>query len=395
MRQDGDREAKQTQVRPAADGLAPAMARDWLELHRVLAWQPEEVGSRLRAGATPKEVLCEFGGQLELLSSRSRRSGPGSHGAGYDDSSRESGAMQVTRFEALGLRVVPLTHESYPQPLAEIVDAPPVLLVRGMVSALSTPAIAIIGARAATRSARDTARGLARDLAVAGLTIVSGLARGIDAEAHRGALEAKGRTVGVLACGPDQIYPPEHRGLAAEMAERGAVISEMPLGVPPRPAHFPLRNRIISGLCMGIIVVEARRRSGSLITVRHALGQGREVFVVPGSTDGPFAEGTNQLLRDGARPICCARDVIEDLGFRASLAEGAGGFGASPGKGSTASALEARILLILEDGPITRDELRIRAGLEEGAELASPLLELELSGRIILERDGRIHAKWG
>ena len=140
------------------------------------------------------------------------------------------------------------------------------------------------------------------------MTIVSGLARGIDAEAHRGALEAGGRTLGVLACGLDRIYPPEHRQLVEEMLENGAILSEMPLGVAPRREFFPLRNRIISGLCLATIVVEARRRSGSLITVRHALNQGREVFVVPGSIDGPFAEGTNQLLRDGARPIRSGSD---------------------------------------------------------------------------------------
>jgi DNA processing protein len=231
------------------------------------------------------------------------------------------------------------------------------------------------------------------------------LARGIDAEAHRGALEANGTTIGVLACGPNQVYPPEHRELAEEMTRSGAVISEMPLGVPPRPAHFPLRNRIISGLCLGVIVVEARRRSGSLMTVRHALGQGREVFAVPGSIEGPFAEGTNQLLREGARPICSAGDVLEDLGFQASLnrvgrppqvpGEVAASAGLSGGSrvDSTRTLLEARILSALEDGPTTRDDLVGRTGLGV-SQLAGALVELELAGRIIMERDGRIHVKW-
>jgi DNA processing protein len=227
-----------------------------------------------------------------------------------------------------------------------------------------------------------------------GFTIVSGLARGIDAEAHRGALEVHGRSVGVLACGPDQIYPPEHRKLAEEMIETGAVISEMPLGVAPRRSHFPLRNRIISGLCRAVVVVEARRRSGSLITARHALDQGREVFVVPGSIEGPFAEGTNQLLRDGARPVRCARDVIEDLGMegRAEF-EFAGSPRPSARPGADPGSLEARVLAALADGPATRDELLLQAKLDASG-LASALLELELAGRIVEERDGRFHAIW-
>ncbi len=228
--------------------------------------------------------------------------------------------------------------------------------------------------------------------------IVSGLARGIDAEAHRGALEGGGRTLGVLACGLDRIYPPEHRALADEIVRSGAVLSEMPLGVAPRRAHFPLRNRIISGLCSAVIVVEARRRSGSLITVRHALEQGREVFVVPGPADGPFAEGSNRLLRDGARAIRCARDVIEDLGGVSGLV-GTGSDRiprrlperAEPGGGGDVCA---RILDVVQKAPSTRDELMIQVGFDEGR-LATALLELELAGRIVLERDGRIHATWG
>lgn len=393
MRNEDLREAVKSQAEEALLGLAPATSRDWLELQRLLAWEPESVGARLRAGATPKEILAELRGPLESSRLESRRKRAGTLGNVGIAEAAEVRARRMRKLEALGLRVVPLTDPAYPEPLAALVDAPPVLLVRGKVPVLRAPAIAIVGARAATRSARETARSLARELAFAGLTIVSGLARGIDAEAHRGALEAKGRTIGVLACGLDQVYPPEHRSLAKEMAKDGAVISEMSIGIPPRPAHFPLRNRIISGLSLGVIVVEARRRSGSLITVRHALAQGREVFVVPGSIDGPFAEGTNQLLRDGARPICSARDVIEDLGFRASFEGVHGESEALNGQTHDGSSVESGILRVLEDGPITRDELLARVGCG-GTALAGALLELELAGRINMERDGRIHAKW-
>lgn len=364
-------------------GLAPAAAGDWLDLQSALAFEPEAIGDLLRAGRSPKRILSGRRSQLEPRSPRS--------------SLVDEQAMRTRRtgkLERLGIRVVPLTDPAYPRPLAALTDAPLVLLVRGRVRTLSLPGIAIVGARAATHTARATARRLARELAAGGFSIVSGLARGIDAEAHRGALEAHGHTVGVLACGPDQIYPPEHRKLAEEMLESGAVVSEMPLGISPRRNYFPLRNRIISGLCVAVIVVEARRRSGSLITVRHALNQGREVFVVPGSIEGPFAEGTNQLLRDGARAIRCARDVIEDLGFQGRLElEDAGPVGPSMLRGKETDSLEARILAVLADGPATRDELLFQAELDASG-LASALLELELTGRIIEERDGRIHAIW-
>ena len=364
-------------------GLAPAVARDWLALQSAHALQPEAIGDRLRAGSSPKQILSDLAGQLDLLSGRA-------------DPVDERAVLENrnAKLEALGIRVVPLTNAAYPRPLAALIDAPLVLLVRGRVRALSGPGIAIVGARAATHAARGTARRLARELASVGFTIVSGLARGIDAEAHRGALEADGRTVGVLACGPDRIYPPEHRGLAEEILERGAVLSEMPLGMPPRRSHFPLRNRIISGLCLAVIVVEARKRSGSLITVRHALNQGREVLVVPGSIEGPFAEGTNQLLREGARPIRCARDVIEDLGMDGQLDLEITNSGPTLAtRAARPDRLQARVLAVLAEGPATRDELLCRAELDASG-LASVLVELELTGRIVEERDGRFHVRW-
>lgn len=303
--------------------------------------------------------------------------------------------------DEMGAHVLPLTNPTYPVRLAALVDAPPVLLVRGASAVLNTPAIAIIGARAATRAGRSHARRLGRELAACGLTIVSGLARGIDAEAHRGALEVGGRTVAVLACGVDGIYPPEHRALADEITIDGVVLSEMPLGTSPRRELFPLRNRIISGLSLAVIVVEARRRSGSLITVRHALNQGREVFVVPGASAGPFAEGSNQLLREGARAISTAADVLEDLGLsglatpRVESAPVKGQALTQPaGLGDPADPLEQRILKILETGPARRDELVVGAEIDP-AKLARALLDLELAGRVIEERDGQFHRCWG
>jgi DNA processing protein len=365
-----------------------------LHLHRAFALRPELIASSLEAGATPDEILSTAIAQRDARALATRT-----------DAGRRQRDRDVACLETIGARVVPRGMLAYPERLSALVDAPAVLLVRGQAASLATLGIAIVGARAATQAARETARRLARDLAARGLTIISGLARGIDAAAHRGALDVDGRTVAVLACGPDRIYPPEHRDLAQEIARRGAIVSEMPIGAPPRRAHFPLRNRLISGLSIGVVVVEARRRSGSLITVRHALDQGREVFVVPGAVEGPFAEGTNLLLRDGARPILDAGDVIEDLGLAAMLPRCRRSWTSrQPSKPSSSSdpsldgslpdSPAALVLALLEDGPLTRDVIADRARLEPGS-LARALLELELANRVVLDRDGRLQRNWG
>lgn len=365
------------EVRPPAEpacGLAPAQARPWLALQARSALVPEQVAPLLRAGWLPEAIL-------------------GQAGAGFAfGASDRSADDRVARLERLGARVVPFPDSAYPGALRALEDAPILLVVQGRVERLATPAIAIVGARAATRAARTFARRLAFDLARVGVTIVSGLARGIDAEAHQGALDAGGATIGVLACGIDRLYPPEHRGLALRMQEQGAIVSELPLGALPRPVHFPLRNRIISGLARAVVVVEARERSGSLITVRHALAQGREVFVVPGPVDGPFAAGTNQLLREGARAIRSARDLLDDLGLeRGSSVRAPGAVDALHGRLARATdPLAARLLARLADGPCSRDDLLLEAALEPGR-LATALLELELAGEIAEERDGLIH----
>lgn len=369
-------------------GLEPGAAGRWLAIHDEIAWHPERASAALRDGLAPDAVVARLRASI-LAPSRSRATRAGRS---------ESGGIEsvVAQHEALGIRVLLLGTPDYPPSLDPLADAPPILLVRGDPGLLAKPAIAVVGARAATQLGARTARRLGRALAESGFVVVSGLARGIDGEAHRGALEGGGRTVGVLACGPDRIYPPEHRRIAEEILARGALVSEMPIGTPPRAAHFPLRNRLISGLSLAVIVVEARRRSGSLITVRHALNQGREVFVVPGSVEGPFSEGSNELLREGARAVRDARDVIEDLGgvvdVPTPLVESRP-TGPGPLAEPTRHVSARRVLDVLEPGPLDRDELQRRSGLESGT-LARVLLELELSGRVVEERDGRIHRRW-
>src|SRR5207247_180252 len=213
------------------------------------------------------------------------------------------------------LRFVGRSEPGYPRLLRELHDPPPGLFLRGSadVELLSEPAVAIVGARMCSSYGRHVARMLGRQLAAAGLVIVSGLARGVDGEAHRGALDAGGATVAVLGCGVDRDYPATHRELAVRIAATGAIVSEYAPGVEPAPWRFPARNRIVAGLCAATVVVEARERSGALITADFALEEGREVFVVPGEITSRLSAGSNALLRLGATPLLAASDVLESF----------------------------------------------------------------------------------
>jgi len=216
--------------------------------------------------------------------------------------------------EAANHHIVTLADTVYPPLLRLIPDPPPVLFVRGDPTLLAARQLAMVGSRNPSRSGSETAQAFAAGLARAGLVVTSGLALGIDAGAHRGALGAGGATVAVTGCGPDRVYPARHRHLAAEVADQGAVVTELPTGCAPAPAHFPRRNRIISGLALGTLVVEAAVRSGSLITARHALDQGREVFALPGSIHNPLARGCHRLIRDGAVLAETLDDILAELG---------------------------------------------------------------------------------
>jgi DNA processing protein len=213
-----------------------------------------------------------------------------------------------------GLSILLPAWDEYPRLLKEIPDPPGVLFVRGALEAADQMAVAIVGARRATRYGKQQAERLAGGLARAGITVISGMARGIDGAAHQGALAAGGRTIAVLASGVLNPFPPEHVKLSDQIAAHGAVVSEAAPTMPPLSGMFPQRNRIISGLCLGTIVVEAAERSGALITSRHAMEQGREVFAVPGQVDNPLAAGPHRLLRDGAKIVTCVDDVLEELG---------------------------------------------------------------------------------
>jgi len=221
---------------------------------------------------------------------------------------------ELCELPRLGARLVRWTDDEYPPNLKQIADPPPYLIARGVLEPNNTACVAVVGARAASEAGLRMAQRLGFELAAHGFVVVSGLARGIDGAAHRGALEAGGRTIAVLGCGIDVAYPPEHRGLADMIVEsRGAVLSELPLGSAPLPENFPSRNRILSGLSLGVVIVEAAEKSGSLITARTALEQDRQVFAVPGSPLSGKTRGSNRLLREGAVLVECVEDVIEDL----------------------------------------------------------------------------------
>jgi DNA processing protein len=219
----------------------------------------------------------------------------------------------LEKVEASGAHVLTWESADYPVLLRQLPDAPPVLFVKGEVTPADEWAVAIVGTRKATAYGKQVARQLAEELARNGVTIVSGLARGIDGIAHRAALDAGGRTLAVLGSGVDRIYPSEHRKLAREIIEHGALLSDYPLGEPPEARNFPPRNRIISGLSLGVVVVEAGLRSGALITADFAADQGREVFALPGNILSPASQGANRLLRDGATIVTEPRDILEIL----------------------------------------------------------------------------------
>ena len=289
--------------------------------------------------------------------------------------SRFDERVERQRLAAAGIRFVGRSEPGFPPLLGAIHDPPAGLFLRGSREheLLNRPAVAVVGARACSAYGRHVARLLGRELAAAGLVVVSGMARGIDGEAHRGALEGGGTTVAVLGSGIDRDYPAAHRELAARIAATGLVVSEYPPGVEPAPWRFPARNRIVAGLCAATVVIEARERSGALITADFALEEGREVFVVPGEITSALSAGSNALLRLGATPLLSAQDVLETFGIEPV-----------PPPARQLSAPATRVLECVRAAPVAADELARATGLA-AAELAVALSELELADLVSLE----------
>jgi len=360
---------------PGTPNLTDAQRIDWLRLIRS-----DNVGPR-----TFRSLVNHFGsartalGRLPDLARRGGADRPGRI------CSEEDAHAEFEACRKLGDALVAPGEACYPPRLAELDDAPPLLGVRGVPEVLMRPVIAIVGSRNASGAGLKFASVLAHELSEAGFIIASGLARGIDQAAHRASIA--GGTVAVLAGGHDKVYPPEHEDLLATILEGGAAISEMPLGHAPRARDFPRRNRLISGVALGVVVVEAAHRSGSLITARIAAEQGREVFAVPGSPLDPRAAGTNDLIKQGATLTTSAADVIDMV---TPIMGRATEFGASePDHEPLASDPDAgdrtRIVDLLGPSPVLLDDLIRMAGCSP-ASVRTVLLELELAGR--LERHG-------
>jgi DNA processing protein len=340
--------------------------------------------SRLRAAAALKEARhADPPGILQLVLDRvgippetDRRAAAGA--------AREAAAEALERGAALGLTAVPLGDSRYPVLLSCIDDPPPVLWMRGDLSQAGSPAVAIVGSRAATPYALQIGRRLAAELAERGILVASGLARGVDSAAHEGCLAAGGVTMAVIGSGLDNIYPREHEHLADRIATNGLVISELGPGAPPLAEHFPLRNRIISGISLAVVVVEASEKSGSLITAACALRQGRDVMAVPGSVLSGRNRGSHGLLKDGAKVVETADDILEDLGWPAATAV--------PGQGSRDLPRSLRadpLLSRMEVAEVYRLDDLVEVTGTPAARLLPRLMELELLGYIDAPGGGR------
>lgn len=293
-------------------------------------------------------------------------------------------------FEQENRYILTLNDEQYPTLLKQIADPPSLLFIEGDISLLSQWQLAIVGSRNPSPSGRNNAFEFARYLAQGDVAVTSGLAMGIDAAAHEGALAANGKTVAVIGTGLDRVYPAKHSSLARSICERGVMVSEFALGTPPLAAHFPRRNRIISGLSLGTLVVEAAIQSGSLITARTAIEQGREVFAIPGSIHNPLSKGCHQLIREGAKLVETAMDIVEELGPLAEVSglPEAGVLASGPKHEIKKDDDYAVLLSCLGYDPIEIDRLVIQSGLTAET-VSSMLLLLELDGQVASLSGGR------
>ena len=336
----------------------------WIELSLV----PGLGGSRFRS------LLSAFGLPVHVLSATRSQLGrvvPEALAARILERNRGPEIEKAVRWAGdPGHTVLTLADDAYPKQLLEIPDPPAVLYVAGSAQLLSSPALAVVGSRNATPQGLKNARAFASALSEAGLAIVSGLALGVDAEAHRGGLEGRGSTLAVLGTGVDITYPRRNAPLAAEVQSRGALVSEFPLGTEPHAGNFPRRNRLISGLARGCLVVEAAVDSGSLITARFAADQGREVFAIPGSIHSPLSKGCHALIKQGAKLVESAQDVLEELGIADR-----------PATRAPESVAGDGLLEKMGFDPCDIDELIGRSGLPVEV-VSATLLKLELDGKI-------------
>ncbi|WP_447974150.1 DNA-processing protein DprA [Nitrospira sp. Kam-Ns4a] len=359
----------------------PISLRPWFALRAVRGLSDAAICRLVQAFGSPESVLAasterliEVGGLNRPAAEAVRRE--------PDEGVRGAIERELRELDRGGWSVLTWLDEAYPARLRTIPDPPPLLYVSGRLTPEDRHAVAIVGSRRPSAAGRLLTEELSRDLAALGFTIVSGLARGIDGAAHRGALAGGGRTVAVLGCGIDRTYPPEHRALRERIEASGAVVTEFSVGAPPHAYHFPRRNRIISGLSLGVVVTEAAAGSGSLVTARLAADQGREVFAVPGFPRMEQSRGTNGLIKQGAKLVETVEDILEELvpqldpAFAERVARRPRP--AIPG-GAELSDDERAVHALLSCEPVPLDELIARAGLSAAA-VMSAVLALELKG---------------
>ncbi|WP_106857105.1 DNA-processing protein DprA [Caballeronia novacaledonica] len=388
----------------AAPTLDADELRAWLRLAHAKGLRPLALRALLAAFGGPREVLSEsFASLAETADARAAEAALAPpedvEGVPFDDYIE---AVLAWASEPCN-HILTLADATYPQALLTMPDPPPLLYAKGRLDLLQARAVAIVGSRNASPQGLEDARRFARALSDAGLAVVSGLALGIDASAHRGALEGATGTVSVIGTGADLVYPAAHHTLAHELARDGAILSEWPLGTPARSANFPQRNRLIAGMSGGVLIVEAAMRSGSLITARLANEMGRDVFAIPGSIHAPLSQGCHRLIKQGAKLVETPEDVLEEFGIPTATASAAAQRARSrPVSASWASARlsEAefamngdaeRVLGALGHAPATLEILAMRTDLD-GAVLQSALLQLELSGRVAALAGGRYTA---
>jgi DNA processing protein len=360
-----------------------ASLRPWLELREVPGLGDRAISRLVREFGSPAALfqvpLAELMSRGELGRRTAeavliRRDG--------DAAKRIDGELRA--IERQRITILTCMDPGYPARLLTIPDPPPLLYLRGSLAEADRQAVAVVGSRRASPAGRAVTEQLARELAGLGFTVVSGLARGVDAAAHRGALAAGGRTLAVLGCGIDQTYPPEHKKLRETIESHGAVLSECPMGAPPHPHHFPKRNRIISGLSLGVVVTEAAHESGSLITARLAAEQGREVFAVPGPVTSECSRGPHGLIRQGAALVERVDDIVEELlpQLDDAMRDRLKNRKAEPIPSQrTLDPLESRIVAQLSFDPLHIDDLVERTGLT-AAEVQTAMLTLEFAGRV-------------
>ncbi len=351
----------------------------WLALHRTPGVGPKTF-ARLLTQFDNLEQLFTAPKQAEGISERTR--------SALLNPNWELVEQDLAWFSEPSRHIITLDDSRYPPLLKQISDPPSILFVQGNVELLSEWQVALVGSRNPSASGRDTAYEFSRYMAQGGLTITSGLAMGIDAAAHQGALAAQGKTVAVIGTGLDRVYPAKHRDLACDIALEGTVVSEFALGTAPRAENFPRRNRIISGLSLGTLVVEAAVRSGSLITARMALEQGREVFAIPGSIHNPLARGCHQLIREGAKLVEKADDILEELGALAGFQHDAMPIEEQEELAQDEDGDYQILFEHLGYDPIQIDSLIERCGLTADI-VSSMLLLLELQGKVESLAGGR------